>query len=102
MPDQPMIPFFMEVLDHLDSPTSLCETPTGLGWYLCTGTPTTRTAQEAAHELPDEALAMLLIGYSIRCTLEQARRDPIGTLGPLASALAHPEIVPRRLARRRA
>jgi len=102
MPDQPMIRFSVEVLDLLDSPTSLCETTTDLTWYLCTGTPTSQTAQHAALELSDEALAMLIIGFGLDCTLEQARRDPVGVLGPLASALAHPGIIPKCLARRRA
>ncbi|MGW9447066.1 hypothetical protein [Bacillus mobilis] len=100
----PMIPFNVEVVDLPDTLTSssLAVHHDEMTWYLQKGTPTPRTATDAARDLPDEALAMLLLGFGRTCDLDYARRDPIGALGPLVTLLADPDIIPACLARHRA
>lgn len=104
LPHDPTIPFSVQVVDHLtDSSglTSLAETHDELIWSVRTGSPVALTVLDAA-DLPDPALLALCIAYGIYVPLAEFRRDPVGVIGELAKAIATPEIVPPRLARRRA
>lgn len=104
MPHDPTIPFAVQVVDHFtDSSglTSLAETHDELIWSVQTGSPVALTALDAA-ELPAPALLALCIAYGIYVPLDAFRRDPVGVIGELAKAIATPDIVPPRLARRRA
>lgn len=105
LPDDPMIPFGVQVVDHLaDSSTltQLAETRDGLTWSVQNGAPIALTAVEAAHELPSPALLALCIAFGIYVPLDVVRSDPLGVIGELSKALVAPEVIPPRIARHRA
>lgn len=89
-----LIPLKLEVIDHLDSLTSLVETPNGVTWYLRQGAITDHTAAEAATFMSDPILATLLLmcgrGHISTTT---ARRDLTAAIGPLGNLTITSELI---------
>lgn len=101
-----MIPFQVEVVDHLDpsTPTARTETLDGVIWQVLRGTPFTRSCWDAI-ELPDPELVVLCYAFGLYIPISYARADPIRAMGAQARDYATPETIPaciRRTARLRA
>ncbi|MFL1380049.1 MULTISPECIES: hypothetical protein [unclassified Nocardiopsis] len=99
-PAVPAVPLTLEVVDYLPNPhapAALTETSGGVTWYLQLGAYTHETARSAAKTMSDAVLAALLAGFGLDVPCDAARRDPVGTLGPLAGAIVTAALVPPAL-----
>lgn len=93
----PRVPLVLEVVDHLPNPhapAALAETVGGVTWYLQLGAYTHETARSAAKTMSDAVLAALLAGFGLDIPCDEARRDPVGALGPLAGAVVTAALIP--------
>ncbi|MDE3723642.1 hypothetical protein PWG71_19805 [Nocardiopsis sp. N85] len=97
------VPLALEVVDYLPNPhapAALFETSDSVTWYLQLGAYTHETARSAAKTMSDEVLAALLMGFGLDIPCDVARRDPVGSLGPLAGAIVTAKLIPPSLRRR--
>lgn len=78
------------------------DTPTAVILTLGLGRQGTQTAPDIVALFDDPALAAICATWGIHTPIEEVRKDPVRALGPLATMIISPDLIPDHIARHRA
>lgn len=85
-----------------DTAATRLDTPTAVILTLGLGRQGTQTAPDIVALFDDALLAAICTIWGIHVPIEEVRKDPIRALGPLATMIISPDLIPEHVARHRA
>ena len=85
-----------------DTAATRLDTPTAVILTLGLGRQGTQTAPDIVALFDDALLAAICTIWGIHVPIEEVRKDPIRALGPLATMIISPDLIPEHIARHRA
>ena len=85
-----------------DTAATRLDTPTAVILTLGLGRQGAQTAPDIVALFDDALLAAICTIWGIHVPIEEVRKDPIRALGPLATMIISPDLIPEHIARHRA